>query len=57
MQLMFTKSVGNFKAGEIRDYPSPTWAQIAASAGSKLATFTRDVNEAAASSVDKKKAA
>lgn len=57
MQLMFTKSVGNFKAGEIRDYPSPTWAQIAASAGSKLASFTRDVNEAAASSVDKKKAA
>lgn len=32
----FTKSVGRFRLGDVRDYPKATWEQIASGAGEVL---------------------
>lgn len=48
MRLVFTKKVGRFEKGAVRDYPSITWKQIEKSAGMKLAKFTKQADEAAA---------
>lgn len=47
MQRVFTRDVGrNFKRGEARDLPMPTWTGIAASEGKPLDAFSRPVDEA-----------
>ncbi len=43
MQRAFTKTVGRFKRGEIRDYPGVVWTQIAKTVGEPLGRFTADV--------------
>ena len=45
MQRVFIKQVGRFKVGEKRDYPLPTWTQLAASAKMPLSEFTRTDDE------------
>lgn len=41
MQRVFTKDVGRFKKGEVRDYTKQVWEGIARSAKMKLDDFTR----------------
>lgn len=41
MRRQFTRNVGRFQSGEVRDYPRPTWEGIARSAGRKLGSITR----------------
>lgn len=36
----FTKTVGRFQKGTVKDYPSATWAAIQDSAGQPLDKFT-----------------
>lgn len=55
MRLVFIKDVGRYKRGEIRDYPTPTWAAIERSARLSLGRFTQPVDEAAQQSVKSKK--
>lgn len=43
MERVFTKQVGRFGVGEIRDYPGSVWEQIARSAGKSLDSFTKPV--------------
>lgn len=40
MQLVFTKTIGRYSEGEIKDFPLATWNQIATSAKAKLESFT-----------------
>lgn len=55
MERVFTKAVGkNFGIGEVRDYPGPTWEQIARSAGKPLDSFSKPVKEAAKEFTNKK---
>ena len=44
MQRVFTRAVGRFKAGEIKDYPSAVWREIARSARLTLDKFTSPVD-------------
>lgn len=41
MERVFIKSVGRFEAGEVKDYPPPTWGSIAESIGENLDDFTQ----------------
>lgn len=41
MQRVFTKDVGRFKRGEIRDYTRQVWENLARSAKMKLEDFTK----------------
>lgn len=41
MQRIFTKDVGRFKKGEVRDYTKQVWEGIARSAKMKLDDFTK----------------
>lgn len=43
MLRVFTKAVGRFRPGDIRDYPRHVWAQIERSAGQPLDRFSRPV--------------
>lgn len=51
MERMFTKDVGRFKTGEVRDYARNVWGSIATSARLPLERFTREVAEAARETV------
>jgi hypothetical protein len=52
MERIFTADVGqHFKAGDVRDYPQPTWEMIARSAKRDLDSFSRPVLEAAQAQV------
>lgn len=39
----FTKPIGRYRIGEVRDFPQPTWAQMAKSCELDLADFTKAV--------------
>jgi hypothetical protein len=41
MQRIFTKDIGRFKKGEVREYPKQVWEGIARSAKMKLDEFTK----------------
>jgi len=41
MQRIFTKDVGRFKKGEVRDYTKQVWEGISKSAKMKLDDFTK----------------
>lgn len=43
MERVFTKQVGRYGIGEVRDYPGSVWEQIAASAKKPLDSFTKPV--------------
>ena len=53
MQRIFTREVGRFKVGDIRDYPRGTWEQVAKSHTAKqlgikgMDSFSRPVEDAA----------
>lgn len=51
MERIFTRNVGRFKAGEVRDYPAQTWATLAANANMSLSAFSKAVHDAAADNV------
>lgn len=52
MQRIFTKNLGNFKKGDIKEYPSGTWVQIEKSAKESLDTFTKLVEDAASEGIN-----
>lgn len=39
----FTKDLGRYKSGEVKDYPEIVWRQIANGEGKKLDSFTKKV--------------
>ena len=41
MQRIFTKDLGRFKKGEVRDYTKQVWEGLARSAKMKLEDFTK----------------
>ena len=41
----FTKSVGRFQAGDVRDYPKATWDEVARAAGTKLEHISKAAGE------------
>ena len=41
MQRVFTKDVGRFRKGDVRDYPKPLWQDIARSQKMKLEDFSK----------------
>lgn len=41
MQRIFTKDVGRYKKGEVRDYPNATWQNLSRSLKQKLDDFSR----------------
>ena len=45
MQRIFTKSLGNFKKGDIKDYPQGTWNSIEQSANRPLNEFTKPLSD------------
>lgn len=47
MERVFIKPVGRYKAGDVRDYPTHTWATIASNVGQRLDLITRPVIDAA----------
>ena len=55
MERLFTKAVGRFKLGEVRDYAASVWAHVARSAKRPLDTFTKPVQETAREAVVKLK--
>lgn len=46
MERIFTRKVGRFETGDVRDYPKPVWRQIERSAKQPLEKFSRPVDEA-----------
>lgn len=52
MQRIFTKSIGNFKKGDIKDYPQGTWNRVEESADKPLNEFTKPVSDAAKFGID-----
>jgi len=40
MERVFTENVGNYKAGDLRDYPRGVWSQIEKNVGKDLDSFT-----------------
>lgn len=51
MERVFIKPVGRYKAGDVRDYPTHTWATIASNVGQRLDVITRPVIDAAVEAV------
>jgi hypothetical protein len=47
MVRMFTTNVGRFKSGDVRDFPQTTWKQVEVSAGLKLDSFSKQLDEIA----------
>lgn len=45
MLRVFTKDVGRYQRGDVRDYPSHVWTDMAVKVGQSLATFTADPSE------------
>lgn len=41
MERIFTKNVGRFVKGQLRDYPKQVWEQLAKSAKMKIEDFTK----------------
>ncbi len=46
MTRVFTKDIGRWKKGEIREYPVPTWQQIERGAKVKLSSFSKEIEDA-----------
>jgi hypothetical protein len=44
MLRQFTKDIGRFERGEVKDYPKPTWDQMAVNAGQPLEKFTAAIS-------------
>jgi len=55
MERIFTKDLGRYKVGDIRDYPIPTWQQMARSAGTDMDKFSRLKDDAARDGVTEKR--
>ena len=45
MLRVFTKDVGRYQRGDVRDYPSHVWKAIAADLGGNLDAFTASPSE------------
>ena len=54
MERVFIRDIGRFSIGEVRDYPTSTWKQIAISAKRPLDAFTKPVESVVAESFKKK---
>lgn len=52
MQRIFTQTMGNFKKGDIREYPIGTWKSIEKSAGKDMGNFSKVVDDAALQGID-----
>ena len=44
---VFTKDLGRWKKGDIREYPIPTWQQIGRGNDVSLDSFSREIEDAA----------
>ena len=47
MTRVFTKDLGRWKKGDIREYPIPTWQQIGRGNKVSLDSFSREIEDAA----------
>lgn len=47
MTRVFTKNLGRWKQGDIREYPIPTWQQIERGAKSTMDSFSKELVDAA----------
>lgn len=47
MTRLFTKNMGRWKKGDIREYPIPTWRQIERGATHPLDSFSKEIEDAA----------
>ena len=41
VERVFTKNIGRFKQGDVKDYPQAVWVQIEKSAKKSLGTFSK----------------
>lgn len=54
MERIFTKDVGRFKSGDLRDYAKGVWTQIERNVRKPLDSFTKPADDAAKESLKTK---
>lgn len=53
MERAFIRTMGEYPAGAIRDWPWPTWQHIADHEGLKVSEFSRPIEEVVEASIRK----
>lgn len=53
MEMVFTKNIGKFRKGEVRDFPRSTWNRIARNSNNEISNFAKTINELSVSNSKK----